>query len=152
MERKSSPDGGNSLSRRFWRLLSNGLPSILAGLFILSTWILILGFPRSGLAGALAVGIMVLPIIIRSSDLVLRLVPNSLREAAYGLGASNADRRRREDDAARQRATTGNTVQVSSAGDPLAGRALRVGHCGPGRALRVGSGTAGRVGHCQQGH
>lgn len=65
-----------------------GLPSVLAGLFILATFILILGFPRSGLAGALAVSIMVLPIVIRSSDLVLRLVPNSLREASAATGAS----------------------------------------------------------------
>ncbi len=63
------------------------LPSILAGLFILATWILILGFPRSGLAAALAVSIMMWPIIIRSGDVVLRLVPGSLREASAALGA-----------------------------------------------------------------
>ena len=64
------------------------LPSILAGLFIFATWILILGFERSGLAAAIAVSIMMLPIIIRSSDVVLRLVPGNLREAALALGAS----------------------------------------------------------------
>ena len=63
------------------------LPSILAGLFILATWILILGFPRSGFAAALAVSIMMLPIIIRSGDVVLRLVPGNLREASAALGA-----------------------------------------------------------------
>lgn len=63
------------------------LPSILAGLFILSTWILTLGQPRSGFAAALAVSIMILPIIIRSADLVLRLVPAGLREAAAATGA-----------------------------------------------------------------
>jgi phosphate transport system permease protein len=63
------------------------LPSILAGLFIFATWVLILGFERSGLAAALAVSIMMLPIIIRSADVVLRLVPGNLREASSALGA-----------------------------------------------------------------
>jgi phosphate transport system permease protein len=63
------------------------LPSILAGLFIFATWILILGFERSGMAAALAVSLMMLPIIIRSADVVLRLVPGNLREAAAALGA-----------------------------------------------------------------
>lgn len=63
------------------------LPSVLAGLFIFATWILILGFERSSLAASLAISIMMLPIIIRSSDVVLRLVPGNLREAAAALGA-----------------------------------------------------------------
>jgi phosphate transport system permease protein len=63
------------------------LPSIIAGLFIFATWILVLGFQRSGLAAALAVSIMMLPIIIRSADVVLRLVPGNLREASAALGA-----------------------------------------------------------------
>lgn len=63
------------------------LPSILAGLFIFATWILVLGFERSGLAAAIAMSIMMLPIIIRSADVVLRLVPGNLREAAAALGA-----------------------------------------------------------------
>ena len=63
------------------------LPSVLAGLFIFATWVLILGFERSGLAASLAVSIMMLPIIIRSADVVLRLVPGNLREAAAALGA-----------------------------------------------------------------
>jgi len=63
------------------------LPSVLAGLFIFATWILILGFGRSGVAAALAVSIMMLPIIIRASDVVLRLVPGNLREASAALGA-----------------------------------------------------------------
>lgn len=63
------------------------LPSILAGLFIFATWILILGFPRSGIAAAIAVSIMMLPIIIRSADVVLRLVPGNLREASAATGA-----------------------------------------------------------------
>jgi phosphate transport system permease protein len=63
------------------------LPSILAGLFIFATWVLILGFERSGLAAALAVSLMMLPIIIRSAEVVLRLVPGSLREASAANGA-----------------------------------------------------------------
>lgn len=63
------------------------LPSILCGLFIFATWVLILGFERSSLAASLAVGIMMLPIIIRSADVVLRLVPGSLREASAATGA-----------------------------------------------------------------
>jgi phosphate transport system permease protein len=63
------------------------LPSILAGLFVFVVWILVLDFQRSGLAASIAVSIMMLPIIIRSADVVLRLVPGSLREAAAALGA-----------------------------------------------------------------
>ncbi|MGB8859104.1 MAG: phosphate ABC transporter permease PstA [Ilumatobacteraceae bacterium] len=63
------------------------LPSILAGLFIFATWVLVLGFERSGLAASIAMSIMMLPIIIRSADVVLRLVPGNLREAAAALGA-----------------------------------------------------------------
>ena len=63
------------------------LPSILAGLFIFATWILLLGFERSGLAASIAMSIMMLPIIIRSADVVLRLVPGNLREASSALGA-----------------------------------------------------------------
>lgn len=64
------------------------LPSILAGLFIFATWILVLGYRRSGLAASIAMSIMMLAIIIRSADVVLRLVPGSLREAAAATGAS----------------------------------------------------------------
>ena len=63
------------------------LPSIVAGLFIFATWVLILGQERSGLAASFAVSIMMLPIIIRSADVVLRLVPGNLREASAALGA-----------------------------------------------------------------
>jgi phosphate transport system permease protein len=63
------------------------LPSVLAGLFIFATWILILGHQRSGFAAAMAVSIIMLPIIIRSADVVLRLVPGNLREASAATGA-----------------------------------------------------------------
>jgi phosphate transport system permease protein len=83
----------NEVSNRFSRFVRTvvdamtALPSILAGLFIFATWILILGFERSGLAAAIATSIMMLPIIIRSADVVLRLVPGNLKEASYALGA-----------------------------------------------------------------
>jgi phosphate transport system permease protein len=63
------------------------LPSIIAGLFIYATFILILGLPKSGLAASLAISVMMLPIIIRAADVVLRLVPSSLKEASYAMGA-----------------------------------------------------------------
>jgi len=64
------------------------LPSIVAGLFIYATIIVFLGFNRSGFAASLAITVMMLPIIIRSADVVLRLVPGNLKEAARALGAS----------------------------------------------------------------
>lgn len=64
------------------------LPSIVAGLFILSSFILILGFEKSGLAAGLAITVMMLPIMIRAADVVFRLVPGTLKEASLGLGAS----------------------------------------------------------------
>ncbi|NHC47226.1 PstA family ABC transporter permease [Motilibacter aurantiacus] len=71
------------------------LPSVIAGLFVYSA--LIIGIelgpvsikvPRSGLAAALAISVMMLPIIVRASDVVLRLVPGTLIEASLALGAS----------------------------------------------------------------
>ncbi|WP_235508356.1 phosphate ABC transporter permease PstA [Agromyces sp. Soil535] len=64
------------------------LPSIVAGLFIYATVVLLLGFDRSGFAAALAITVMMLPIIIRSADVVLRLVPGNLKEASFALGSS----------------------------------------------------------------
>ena len=64
------------------------LPSIVAGLFIYTTLIMVFGFPSSGLAAACALAVMMLPIIARASDVVLRIVPGGLREASLALGAS----------------------------------------------------------------
>ena len=63
------------------------LPSIVAGLFIYSALIVGIGLPSSGLAAALALAVMGLPIMARASDVVLRVVPSGLREASYALGA-----------------------------------------------------------------
>lgn len=65
------------------------LPSILCGLFILATYVLMFGAPKSGFAASLAITIMILPIIIRSADVVLRLVPQTLKEASFAMGASH---------------------------------------------------------------
>ena len=64
------------------------LPSIVAGLFVYTVFILTLGQPRSGLAAGLAIAVMMLPIIARAADVVLRVVPGGLREASLALGAS----------------------------------------------------------------
>ncbi len=64
------------------------LPSIVAGLFIYTVFIVALGYPRSGLAAGLAIAVMMLPIIARAADVVLRVVPGGLREASLALGSS----------------------------------------------------------------
>ena len=64
------------------------LPSIVAGLFVYTVFIIMLGQPRSGLAAGLAIAVMMLPIIARAADVVLRVVPGGLREASLALGAS----------------------------------------------------------------
>lgn len=63
-----------------------GIPSIVAGLFVLSFWILILGFDFSGWAGAMALSILMMPVVVRSTEEMLKLVPNELREASLALG------------------------------------------------------------------
>jgi phosphate transport system permease protein len=63
-----------------------GIPSIVAGLFIFTAFVLGLGLERSGFAASLALAILMLPVIIRSTEEMLRIVPNELREAAYALG------------------------------------------------------------------
>lgn len=63
-----------------------GVPSIVAGLFVYSVWVLALGFGKSGLAGSLALFIVMLPVVVRSTEQMLRIVPDDLREASYALG------------------------------------------------------------------
>ncbi|HET6484002.1 MAG TPA: phosphate ABC transporter permease PstA [Actinoplanes sp.] len=78
---------------RFFVDVMTGIPSIVAGLFILSFWVLIVspwfnnGTPRfSGFAASLALTVLMLPTIVRSTEEMLRLVPGPLREGAYALG------------------------------------------------------------------
>ncbi|OII67229.1 phosphate ABC transporter permease PstA [Streptomyces sp. CC77] len=63
-----------------------GIPSIVAGLFILATWNLMLGFGPSGFAGSMALAILMMPVVVRSTEEMLKLVPNELREASLALG------------------------------------------------------------------
>jgi phosphate transport system permease protein len=64
----------------------NGVPSIVAGLFIFSSFILAFGFRAAGVFGSLALAILMLPVMTRTAEEMLRLVPSELREAAYALG------------------------------------------------------------------
>ena len=63
-----------------------GIPSIVAGLFIYAFWVLGLGQGFSGFAAALALSILMLPIVVRSAEEMIKLVPAALREASYALG------------------------------------------------------------------
>jgi len=65
-----------------------GIPSIVAGLFAFALFALLTNEPgyRSGLAGAVALSVLMIPVVVRSTQEMLALVPNELREAAYALG------------------------------------------------------------------
>jgi phosphate transport system permease protein len=65
-----------------------GVPSIVMGLFVYTIWVLHFGY--SGLAGSFALACLMLPIVIRSTFEMLRLVPDELRQASYALGATKA--------------------------------------------------------------
>ena len=83
--------GGNQVLARvinFFADVMTGVPSIIMGLFIYTIWVLHYGY--SGFAGALALACLMLPIVIRSTYEMLHLVPDSLREASYALGATKA--------------------------------------------------------------
>jgi len=70
---------------RFLSDVMAGVPSIVMGLFIYTVWVLRYG--QTGFAGALALACLMLPIVIRSAETALQLVPNELREASAALGA-----------------------------------------------------------------
>ncbi|MGN7248677.1 phosphate ABC transporter permease PstA [Janibacter anophelis] len=64
-----------------------GIPSIVAGLFAISLFTMIFGPAyQSGIVGAVALSVLMIPTVVRSSEEMLRLVPNELREASYALG------------------------------------------------------------------
>ncbi len=63
-----------------------GVPSIVATLFVFALWIAGLGFAQSGFAVSLALVLLMLPIVVRSTEEMLKLVPDELREASYALG------------------------------------------------------------------
>lgn len=64
-----------------------GIPSIVAGLFAYALFVLFFGpGVRMGAAGAVALSVLMIPVVVRASEEMLKLVPNELREAAYALG------------------------------------------------------------------
>ena len=63
-----------------------GIPSIIVGIFIYTAVVLPMGRP-SGFAGALALAVIIIPIVARTTEEMIRLVPNSMREGALALGA-----------------------------------------------------------------
>jgi phosphate transport system permease protein len=83
--------GGNRPLAKLISFLADvmtGVPSIVMGLFIFTIWVLHFGY--SGLAGSFALACLMLPIVIRSTYEMLRLVPDDLRQGSYALGATKA--------------------------------------------------------------
>lgn len=82
--------GGKSALARgitFFVDVMTGVPSIVAGLFAYAMFALVFG-PGfySGLAGAVSLSVLMIPVVVRSTEELLRIVPNELREASYALG------------------------------------------------------------------
>jgi len=73
---------------RFFVQAMSGVPSIVAGLFIYAVWMIQLGNAYSGIAGSFALTILMIPTVARTSEEVLKLVPQDLREAGLALGAT----------------------------------------------------------------
>ena len=63
-----------------------GIPSIVAALFIYAAWVTTFGFQRVGFAVSLSLVLLMIPVVVRSTEEMLKLVPNDLREASYALG------------------------------------------------------------------
>jgi phosphate transport system permease protein len=64
-----------------------GIPSIVAGLFAFALFAIFFGPGiRFGIGGAVALSILMIPVVVRSTEEMLKLVPNELREASYALG------------------------------------------------------------------
>jgi phosphate transport system permease protein len=83
--------GGQSWLAKLIAFMSDvmtGVPSIVMGLFIYTLWVLHFGY--SGMAGSFALACLMLPLVIRSSYEMLRLVPDSLREGSYALGSTKS--------------------------------------------------------------
>ena len=64
----------------------SGVPSIVAALFIYALWVTTFGINRNGFAVSLALVLLMIPVVVRSTEEMLKLVPNELREASYALG------------------------------------------------------------------
>jgi len=80
--------GGSRLAKvtTFMVDILSGVPSIVAALFIYALWITTFGLPRSGFAVSLALVLLMIPVVVRSAEEMLRIVPDDLREASYALG------------------------------------------------------------------
>lgn len=79
----------NALSRAltFFVDVMTGIPSIVAGLFAYSLFVLVYGpGARAGVIGATALTVLMIPVVVRNTEEMLRLVPHELREASYALG------------------------------------------------------------------
>ena len=81
-------DRGFARLVRFMSTVMTGVPSVVMGLFVYLTWTLSFGYSAFG--GALALACLMLPVVIGSTEQMLRLVPTSLREAAYALGTTKS--------------------------------------------------------------
>ncbi|MEE6140284.1 phosphate ABC transporter permease PstA [Mycobacterium sp. 050128] len=81
---------GGRLARyaRFVTDVMVGIPTIVTGAFVYAVWVVHFGF--SGIAGGIALALIMLPLIIRSVEEMLRLVPNEIREASLALGVTRA--------------------------------------------------------------
>lgn len=79
-------DGWYGKLVRFIADTLTGVPSIIVGIFIYTLIVLPMG-RQSGLAGGLALAIIMIPIVARTTEEMIRLVPNSMREGALALGA-----------------------------------------------------------------
>ncbi|ALE75231.1 phosphate ABC transporter permease [Pseudonocardia sp. EC080610-09] len=80
---------GSKLARAitFFVDVMTGIPSIVAGLFAYALFALIVGpGVRLGIVGAIALTVLMIPIVVRSTEEMLKIVPNELREASYALG------------------------------------------------------------------
>ncbi|MFC6703983.1 phosphate ABC transporter permease PstA [Flexivirga alba] len=64
----------------------SGVPSIVAGLFIYAVWVTFFGWKLNGFCSSLALVLLMVPVVCRSTEEMLKLVPNELREASYALG------------------------------------------------------------------
>ncbi len=80
---------GRSLAQwiRFLVDVMTGIPSIVAGLFAYALFVIVVGpGVRMGIGGAVALSVLMIPVVVRSCEEMLKLVPNELREASYALG------------------------------------------------------------------
>ncbi len=87
-----------SFFKRFIKLMTNnlaGIPSIVFGLFGMTLFVKTLGFGDSILAGSLTLGLLTLPVVIRTTEEALKSVENSFRHGSYALGATKLQTIRR---------------------------------------------------------